>query len=342
MFSCKLDRKPTGVIIMLTQEQRQKIEQNRLAALRRREELAKQRAQATSNPSSHSNPPLTTSNKTNTTNPSTNSTGIHRQPQPNDPSSNQQPKYSFNRLNANAVSNVGQKSNPSNNQLANRPNYNQPPISEPANHRPASYGSNTVTSFPAPSTNQARQPHNQIGSRPSNGQSNSYITPAKRPAGSDNQQADKRLRTGLQATKSPYEQILSKAQSIEIKFYLLNNKEFYIDFQFNQRLKDEVKRLNPVRFDTIRKVWIFKLENYQEVLDKLAAIKLDRLIVKLGEGFPKNVLDILHDSLRYDTIKVDLEAKVNLKNVLKRLFPYQREGVIFGVKREGNGMTRGN
>ena len=74
----------------------------------------------------------------------------------------------------------------------------------------------------------------------------------------------------------------------------------------------------------------------------MAAIKLDRLIVKLGEGFPKNVLDILHDSLRYDTIKVDLEAKVNLKNVLKRLFPYQREGVIFGVKREGNGMTRGN
>lgn len=345
----------------LTEEQKQRIEQNRLAAIRRREELAKQRAQAAAPqppPSVQPNRNLTVNNQrlnqptgnNPTTNLPTNSNGINRQFVNSASSNSNQPKYTFNRI-ANAVANVGQNSRPNpqtNNQLTNRSNFNQPPNRQPSNNPPASYGSNSAaTSFAVPSANQPNRPsvnqnssvyqNSNPNSNQNSNQTSNYITPAKRPAGSsDNlRESDKRLKTGPQ-TKSPYEQVMSKAQTIEIKFYLLNNKEFYIDFPFNQRLINEIKALNQARFERTKKVWIFRLENYQETLDKLAAIKLDRLIIKLGEGFPKHVLEILEDSLRYDTIKVDLESKPTLKNVLKRLFPYQKEGVIFGVKREGN------
>ena len=383
--------------VQLTEEQRRRIEANKQAALKKRDELARQRAQAANKPIGQStnqpNRNLTVSSTTNVgttnyqpnsssilprqtplnnpinqlnrnqtatnqtannqtatnqnqhnhnltatnqnqTNKQTNSNGVHAQAQSSNPT--QTFRYSFNRINANAVSNVAQNSR-TNQPSVNSTNRPNPPARQPTNNPSASYGSNTA-SFAIPSTNQPnRLGVNQINNRqpnsiPKNSQ-NSYITPAKRPAGPNDYQTDKRLKTGPQA-KSPYEQVMSKAQTIEIKFYLLNNKEFYLDFRFNQRLIDEIKKLHPVRFHVTKKVWIFKLEKYEELLIQLRGIRLDRLDIKLGEGFPSNVQDILKDSLRYDTIKVNLEMKI-CPEMLKRLFPYQKEGVIFGVKREG-------
>ena len=329
---------------MLTEEQKQRIEQNRLAAIRRKEELARQRAQSNGLPSNQPNRNTTASNPNATvsnpkpTNNSTTSNGVHRPPQPNPTNSNgihaqpqlgatnsastAQSKYTFNRINANAV--------------LNRPNSNppNPPLNrQQPNHPTASYGSNTAAaSFAIPSAN---RPANQNQGNPPNGNQNSnYITPAKRPAGPNDHQVDKRLKTGAQA-KSPYEQIMGKVQTVKIEFSLLSNREFYVDFKYNQKLVDEVRRLKSARFDGAQKKWAFKLEHYEEIMSALPKIKLDRLTVQLGEGFPKDVLDLLEDSLKYNQIKVNLEANRNVKVILNRLFPYQKEGVMFGVRREG-------
>lgn len=352
----------------LTEEQRQRMEQNRLAALRKREELARQRAQSNGQPpnqpnrtttainSNAGNPTASNQNKTtsnpNTGNPTasnqnrpavinqtnnsstisngvprptpqpnpTNSNGIRAQPQLSSTTSTTQPKYSFNRINANAVQ--------------NRPN---PPYRQPPNNPTASYGNNTASSFAIPPAN---RPANQIRSNPPNNppnaslNSSSYITPAKRPAGPNDHQADKRLKTGVQA-KSPYEQIMTKAQTVKIEFSLLNNREFCADFKYHVKLVEEVRKLKGARFDGTQKKWAFKLEDYEEITKALGAIKLDRLTIQLGEGIPKNVRDILADSLKYNQVKVDLGVNKYLPRVLERLFPYQKEGVMFGVRREG-------
>jgi hypothetical protein len=114
---------------------------------------------------------------------------------------------------------------------------------------------------------------------------------------------------------------------------LLNNREFYLDCKFNQKFQDEIKKMN-FRFDYNKKVWIAKLENYKEIVEKLKSIKLDRYDIKYGKPIPDKVLTLLEGTLKYDECKVSLTPTLK-QEFVDRLFPYQREGVKFGIKRDG-------
>ena len=280
----------------LTEEQKLRMEHNRLAALKRREEKQKERNQSNlliSNASNQSN------NKINNQINNKSGYSINRGIQ----SLNVQQQNSTSRLNQTTTNNSNA------NYLGNKSNANNS-------------NSTSMTNI---------MPYNQQ-------QQNNFITPAKRPTTDQNNLNDKRMKTSDQV-KSPYEQIMGKPKIIlPIEFKLLNNREFFIDFKYNQQFINEIKKIN-VRFDFKKKIWVLKLENYKTDLEKLKLIKIERTEIKFGEGFPDHVLSTLADTLKYDEMKIRLEDNQFLNasstNMLERLFPYQKEGVKFGVRREG-------
>lgn len=354
----------------LTAEQKAMIEQKRQAALRRREEKARERAllaanqpQANHQPQSNCQPQTSSINRT--TNITSSTTNVQQQQnsaaQPRFNQTANNPQFRTNQMNSTATSTTttNQSSRVTNftsstfkqptvvnNQPSSRMNGN--PMSNNTN---ANYMNNSFRTNPSTATtlNQNSNYYNRMNQQASHSnfnktnstsktqpapwqQSTSYfITPTKRPS----EQTDQGSKRQNVEAKSPYEQVMDRSIPImEISFKLINNREFYLDFRFSSKLIDAVKKFQSARYDAVNKRWVFKLEHYKEICDALKKLQIDRLKLKINPGFPDNVLTILQDTLKYDEMKVNLEEKIS-HSVIEKLFPYQREGIKFGIRREG-------
>lgn len=194
------------------------------------------------------------------------------------------------------------------------------------------YMNNRLNSSSSSTTSRSNNnPFNQLKTK-SIYDKNYFVTPNKRP-GESLDQAIAEKRPNVQA-KSPYDVIKNHSITFEIEFKLISNREFYLDFKYSSKLIDAVKKFPSARYDAKNKRWVFKLENYKDICSELKKLKIDRLNLKIKSGIPENVLTILQSTLELDEIKVELTSRIP-SDVLEKLFPYQREGIKFGVRREG-------
>lgn len=356
---------------MLTQEQKDRIERNRLAALARKAELAKQRGQIPNQSINNQSTVTSSVTNLNSNNSATNTSSANNRVQAVSSSKNNQQnstpnqpatglKYNFKTaINQSANSSsfgttnqsTANSSSNSTNQHLNV-NSNKQPINRPNNQANATVTSNQLNGFnnnksdyfikPNQNSNLNRagsssnmtqiMNHNKFQNQNQN-QNNNFITPAKRP--SENSSFEKRLKTDNPQVKSPYEQVMDKSiPNFKIEFKLLDNREFYLDFRYNSKLVEAIRKIKSPRYDPTNKKWIFRLQDYKEVLESVRKLRIERVKIELGEGFPDDLLKLLEDSLQYNKVKVLLEEKLT-REFIGQLFPYQKEGVRFAIKREG-------
>ncbi|UXI20409.1 hypothetical protein NH340_JMT06352 [Sarcoptes scabiei] len=102
---------------------------------------------------------------------------------------------------------------------------------------------------------------------------------------------------------------------IKISLELQSSKRFQMKFDYETKIINVLKNFSSKQWDPISKKWSLSIEDYTEIINRLKIIKA-----------------IADNAAR--SKKIDLSEKFD-SEFIKTLYPYQREGIIFGIQREG-------
>jgi len=231
---------------------------------------------------------------------------------------------------ANAL-NTPSKSTFSNNPPTNLNNTNQ---MNPNSRLPSMVRSNNINFNKNNSTSEMTQlkPFNK------HPQQTVFTTPGKRPN-------EENILVEKKRQKSPYDQRLNQSLSspptnvskrpvkVIVRFKLIDNEKFSLNFKYNAKLIQVVKTYESASYDSLNRQWVYNLKFYQKIDQSLRKLYVNGLELKIETGIPHRVITLLADTHKYNEMNVNLEDKI--KSIVGKLFPYQREGVKFAVKREG-------
>lgn len=137
--------------------------------------------------------------------------------------------------------------------------------------------------------------------------------------------------TQPKANNPPTTDAKSPQKQIKISFLLENSNRFTINVEYHSDIVKIFRDITSKRWDPVTKNWSFSIKDYQNILSKLRALK--HLDIKYLEMLPENVMKQLVD-IESKKCDIDLSERFNSK-FLDSLFSYQRDGIIFGIQRQG-------
>ncbi|XP_012285724.1 SWI/SNF-related matrix-associated actin-dependent regulator of chromatin subfamily A-like protein 1 [Orussus abietinus] len=116
------------------------------------------------------------------------------------------------------------------------------------------------------------------------------------------------------------------------KCYMISEVTFAIETDsFHQPLIDIYKSIPSKSYDLITRIWSFHISDYELLMEKLLQFRPNVCIA----GLPKIVMQTFMNN---SNIKCDME-RIDLSSVdpvlLQKLFPFQLEGVCFGISKKG-------
>jgi SWI/SNF-related matrix-associated actin-dependent regulator 1 of chromatin subfamily A len=138
--------------------------------------------------------------------------------------------------------------------------------------------------------------------------------------------------------KSPYSRPNTSGQSNTGKKELIasirlkSNKRFELLIPFNAEVVTICRKIQSKEWDPDSKNWSFDIKDYKELMNELKCIP--SVEVKFGDAVPEPVLVTLTKARNKDKPNIDLKERLS-SELVDELFPFQREGVFYGIEREG-------
>lgn len=138
--------------------------------------------------------------------------------------------------------------------------------------------------------------------------------------------------------KSPYSRPNTSGKSNTVKKELIasirlkSNKRFELLIPFDPEVVTICRKIQSKEWDPNTKNWSFDIKDYKELMNELKSIP--SVEVKFGDAVPEPVLVTLTKVRNKDKQHVDLKERLSTE-LVDELFPFQREGVLYGIEREG-------
>ncbi|KPM08552.1 SWI/SNF subfamily A-like protein [Sarcoptes scabiei] len=104
-------------------------------------------------------------------------------------------------------------------------------------------------------------------------------------------------------------------------------------FDYETKIINVLKNFSSKQWDPISKKWSLSIEDYTEIINRLKSIESKDIEIKYENLIPDLVIKAIADNAARSK-KIDLSEKFD-SEFIKTLYPYQREGIIFGIQREG-------
>lgn len=124
-------------------------------------------------------------------------------------------------------------------------------------------------------------------------------------------------------------QIIAKP-SVKVSITLISTNRFSIHSEYNSQLNSIFKTIDSKRWDPDSKKWSFLIKDFENILSQMK--KLD-LKLEFIDSIPEAVINTLIES-QSKKEDVNLEDRLS-KEFIDGLYDFQREGIIFGIQRNG-------
>ncbi|KAL1109987.1 hypothetical protein AAG570_014066 [Ranatra chinensis] len=112
---------------------------------------------------------------------------------------------------------------------------------------------------------------------------------------------------------------------------LFSRDRFCANVAYNQKLIDLLKTIPGREFDPVKKIWHFPLEQYQNFKELVAPLAPHIVFSAFPRAIQKNKEKGSWDNIDHKSIDV---SRIE-RNLLDSLFPFQIEGVQFGISKHG-------
>ena len=122
-----------------------------------------------------------------------------------------------------------------------------------------------------------------------------------------------------------------KIQKVEGKVSLISPRRFEVDVGFNQDIINLMKQMPSKSYDPTSKKWNFDLSDYQEFLRM--ATKCEGVIINPLPQYVVNLISKRNGPSMSEDEEIDLSTLGD--NLLNSLMPFQREGILFGIRHNG-------
>ncbi|XP_014287672.1 SWI/SNF-related matrix-associated actin-dependent regulator of chromatin subfamily A-like protein 1 [Halyomorpha halys] len=115
---------------------------------------------------------------------------------------------------------------------------------------------------------------------------------------------------------------------------LINKKTFVLEIGFNQKLVDICKQIPGRYYDPQKKSWCFPLKEYEN-FKKITAPLSPQIVIG---NLPASVLKIFSNPSNFSVNHKDVDISCIEPTLFNSLFPFQKEGIQFGVSKGGRCM----
>ncbi|KAL7076057.1 hypothetical protein ACQ4LE_004562 [Meloidogyne hapla] len=161
--------------------------------------------------------------------------------------------------------------------------------------------------------------------------------------------AEEKLKLQQQKPVEQKQQIVEQQNSnknkslitVDFKFYLLSAERFKLEFHpYDSSIPSVLKEIASRSYDSTNKIWSFQLKDYELVKRKLNQLRSKNILAKFDEiplGVRKLFLDKIspcNSELSSNEASSSYLEKADPK-IVETLFPFQRSGVSFGIRRGG-------
>ncbi|XP_015509270.1 SWI/SNF-related matrix-associated actin-dependent regulator of chromatin subfamily A-like protein 1 isoform X1 [Neodiprion lecontei] len=122
----------------------------------------------------------------------------------------------------------------------------------------------------------------------------------------------------------------SKSSTIQIKFVMISDERFSVIIsEFQEQIISIFKTIPSRSYDLKTKTWDFHVKDYNDLVKKLSQLK-PRVSI---ENLPPSILQVFKKEVNTDYNSVDLTSID--KKLVESLMPFQREGVCYGILKNG-------
>uniref|UniRef100_A0A915LVK7 SWI/SNF-related matrix-associated actin-dependent regulator of chromatin subfamily A-like protein 1 n=1 Tax=Meloidogyne javanica TaxID=6303 RepID=A0A915LVK7_MELJA len=129
--------------------------------------------------------------------------------------------------------------------------------------------------------------------------------------------------------------------SVDFKFYLLSSERFKLEFHpFDSSIPLKLKEIPSRNYDSANKIWNFLLKDYEVVKNKLNQLRSKNVLAKFDE-IPLGVRKLFLDKISPRNLEPSSSESTSScldkadPKIVETLFPFQRSGVSFGIRRGG-------
>lgn len=126
-----------------------------------------------------------------------------------------------------------------------------------------------------------------------------------------------------------------KSESIKINLVMITEDRFQIEAPYNQELIKLFYKISSKKYDPKTKWWNFHIDDYNNLLQDIRMVFGTKIIIS---SIPSFVLQAFRNNLRKkseEKLQVSIEGKID-KILLSQLMPFQKEGVMYGIRNNGN------
>lgn len=126
---------------------------------------------------------------------------------------------------------------------------------------------------------------------------------------------------------------------LKITFKLESANVIIVEFPFCLAMNDTLKQFQSANFDQTIKKWKIGVKEYLPLVKKLDELKKsEQLKTSIStESVASSVISLIVSSSINNTKDIDLSERLD-QDFINNMFPFQREGVKFGIKKEGRCM----
>ncbi|KAH9419386.1 SWI/SNF- matrix-associated actin-dependent regulator of chromatin sub A-like protein 1 [Dermatophagoides pteronyssinus] len=123
-------------------------------------------------------------------------------------------------------------------------------------------------------------------------------------------------------------------RTIKMSVKLLNKSRFHVEFTYEEEIIKKFKHYETRQYDPIKKTWSFSLTEFSRFMTDMKELNGKNFIIVFEKSLSESLIKILIENQNMRKLKIDLSEKLD-DDFLSKLYPYQRDGIIFGVQRNG-------
>ncbi|RWS05274.1 SWI/SNF-related matrix-associated actin-dependent regulator of chromatin subfamily A-like protein 1 [Dinothrombium tinctorium] len=140
--------------------------------------------------------------------------------------------------------------------------------------------------------------------------------------------------TKTTAIRNPHQGVSNEKREVEAELVLKNKDRIELVFKFDRDVINAVKQIPTASFNSQTKNWNFDISVFRQIIQTLNSLNNNNIKINFTDIVPNNVILSLLQYRQRQMPQIDLSSKLSSK-FLTSLFAFQKEGIIFGIHRNG-------
>ena len=132
------------------------------------------------------------------------------------------------------------------------------------------------------------------------------------------------------SSSMPAKTVIKKTMSL----YLLDNLRFMVRVDYEEEIIKKFRNYEGRQYDPVKKTWSFPLKEFERFMADIKELKKQNFDISFDKNIPESLTKKLLEYKNIHNVKIDLSERLE-SDFYDKLYPYQREGIIFGIKRDG-------